>query len=280
MTRIFVFPGQGSQQAGMGADLFPRFAELVAQADAILGYSVADLCARDPEGRLGQTQYTQPALFVVNALSHLARVAAGEQPQFLAGHSLGEYNALFAAGVFDFATGVKLVQRRGALMAQAQGGGMAAVLGLDAPAVARVLAEQHFDTIDVANYNAPTQTVISGPRADVERAQTAFMAAGARMYVLLKVSGAFHSRYMAAAATEFGAFLRGFTFQAPRVPVIANADAQPYAASDVADKLTRQITHGVRWTDTVERLLREPEAEFIEVGPGNVLTKLIRQCRK
>lgn len=280
MSRIFLFPGQGSQKAGMGADLFPMFPSEVAAADAVLGWSVAQLCASDADGRLGQTQFTQPALYVVNALTYLRKLKEGAaKPDFVAGHSLGEYNALLAAGVFDFATGLALVRKRGELMSRATGGGMAAVIGFGVEQVRDVLKSAGLDTIDIANLNSPAQTVISGPKADIEKAQPAFEQAQVRMYVPLKVSGAFHSRYMQESRKEFEAFLGGFTFSAPTIPVIANATAQPYEASRVKELLGAQITSSVRWTETAQFFLKQPDPVIEEVGPGNVLTGLLRQIK-
>ena len=162
------FPGQGSQHKGMGAQLFGRFPEETARADEILGYSIEELCRDDVDGRLQNTEYTQPALFVVNALSHLAhRADGGAEPDYLAGHSLGEYNALHAAGAFDFATGLRLVAKRGELMSRVADGGMAAVVGLTAEQVAELLGRPGLENLSIANYNNPTQTVVAGPREDV-----------------------------------------------------------------------------------------------------------------
>ena len=279
MSVIYVFPGQGSQQRGMGKGLFERFPELVGEADAQVGYSLAKLCLDDPEEQLGQTQFTQPALYVVNALTHLARLQDGQPPpDFLAGHSLGEYNALFAAQVFDFRTGLALVRKRGELMAQVQGGAMAAILGLTPERVADLLRNFAFETIDVANYNSDRQTVIAGPAADVKEVVPIFEEAGARA-IRLKVSGAFHSRMMRPVAEQFRAFLAAVAFAPPKAPVIANVTAQPYAAESVAELLARQLASPVQWTETVRFLLRQPEPQFEEVGPGKVLTGLIRQIR-
>jgi malonyl CoA-acyl carrier protein transacylase len=279
MTKIFVFPGQGSQKAGMGADLFPLFRTETAQADAILGYSIEDLCTKDPHNQLGQTNFTQPALFVVNALSYLKRSRESGQPNFVAGHSLGEYNALFAAGVFEFETGLRLVQKRGELMSKATGGGMAAIIGLSIEKIRSVLQESNLKTIDVANLNTPAQVVISGPKADVEQAHPFFEQAGARMVVPLKVSGAFHSRYMEGAKTEFEAFLKNFGFRPPAITVISNVEAQPAPADKLKELLGRQITHSVRWAESIQYLLKQPEPVFEEVGPGTVLTSLIKQIK-
>jgi malonyl CoA-acyl carrier protein transacylase len=282
MSIVYLFPGQGSQAVGMGAGLFERFEDWTRDADAVLGYSIRELCLEDPRGELGLTQFTQPALFVVNALSWRARVEDGEaQPAFLAGHSLGEYNALLAAGVFDFATGLRLVQRRGALMGQVSGGGMAAVIGLAPDAIERVLGESEAGRrIDVANYNSVDQTVIAGPQADLAAVAGSFEAAGVRAFTALKVSAPFHSRYMQAPMEEFATFLAGFPFAAPAIPVIANATAEPYPPDAVRETLAQQIGHSVRWLDSMIYLLDHGAATFVEVGPGSVLTKLITRIRK
>ncbi|MDI6516698.1 ACP S-malonyltransferase [Streptomyces coelicoflavus] len=278
--KVYGFPGQGSQQRGMGKELFTRYPRETAIADRVLGYSIEELCVHDPERRLGRTEYTQPALYVVSALTHLDRLAQDAEPaDYLIGHSLGEYAALFAAGVFDFETGLRLVQRRGALMAAAGGGGMAAVVGCDETTVLRVLADSGIDELDLANYNAPDQFVLSGPAERVDAARDAFESAGVRA-VRLNVSAPFHSRHMRGTATEFARFLDGFTLRDPAVPVLANVDAQPYAPGTVKATLTAQIASPVRWTDTVRRLMGHGDFEFVELGPGRVLTNLVAKIRK
>ncbi|POM26396.1 Polyketide biosynthesis protein BaeE [Actinomadura rubteroloni] len=278
-VKVYGFPGQGSQRRGMGEGLFERYPEETAIADRVLGYSIAELCLTDPLRRLGRTEFTQPALYVVGALSFLERTAQDPVPaDYLIGHSLGEYVALFAAGVFDFETGLRLVQRRGALMSAVEGGGMAAVVGTDEATVVRVLAESRIDDVDVANHNALDQFVLSGPADRIDAVRAAFEAAGARA-VRLNVSAPFHSRHMAAVAGEFGGFLDGFTFRPPAVPVLANTDAQPYGPGEVKDTLTRQITAPVRWTETVRRLMGHGDFEFVELGPGTVLTKLVSRIK-
>lgn len=277
--KAYLFPGQGSQRIGMGEGLFEAYPALTAAADAILGYSIRELCLEDPGKRLGETQYTQPALFVVNALAaRKRRDETGERPDFLAGHSLGEYNALECAGAIAFEDGLRLVQKRGELMAAAPKGAMAAVIGPTADKVAAILAGNGLSAIDVANYNAPTQTIVSGLEADIRDAQACFEREQA-MYIPLNVSGAFHSRYMQAAADEFTRFLAGFRFAAPAIPVIANVDALPYPADGIARNLAGQLTHSVRWLDGMHHLLREGVTEFLELGPGDVLTKLVRGIR-
>lgn len=280
MTKIFVFPGQGSQKVGMGAELFRKYPREVAVADSILGGSIERLCLEDPLGQLNQTEYTQPALYIVNALTYLDKLNQGAgRPDFVAGHSLGEYDALFAAGAFDFATGLRLVHKRGALMGQARGGGMAAVIGLSVPQVRAVLADSRFDAIDIANLNSPSQVAISGPVAQINAAQEPFEQAGARLFIPLKVSAAFHSRAMAAAAEEFRRFIEPVEFRPLQLPVISNVTARPYGPAEVRELLAKQISSPVRWSESIEYLLREPSPEFEEIGPGAVLTGLIRQIR-
>ncbi|MDP4180290.1 MAG: ACP S-malonyltransferase [Bacillota bacterium] len=278
---VYVFPGQGSQQKGMGADLFDEFKDLTAKADEILGYSIKDLCINDPEAQLANTRFTQPSLYVVNALTYLKKVReTGKKPDYVAGHSLGEYNALFAAGVFDFETGLKLVKRRGELMAGATGGGMAAVIGLSEEKVEEILKSNRLESIDIANYNTPSQIVIAGPKSDIENAKPIFEAAGVRSYVVLRVSGAFHSRYMTESSTEYEAFLKGFTFSELSIPVISNVYARPYKYENIKKNLVEQIRNSVRWSESIRYIMGKGDAEILQIGPGNVLTGLVRAIQK
>jgi len=280
MTKITLFPGQGSQKVGMGAGLFAKFPREVSQADDILGWSVERLCLEDPDRRLDQTDFTQPALFVVNALTYLDGQRGGApRPDFVAGHSLGEYDALFASGAFDFATGLRLVKKRGELMARARGGGMAAVIGLPLERVREVLSDPRFAGLDIANLNAPKQAVVSGPVDEVSASKEAFDAAGAQLFVTLKVSAAFHSRAMADAAAEFRRFVSPVEFRPLSIPVVSNVTARPYAPGETLDLLSRQISSPVRWSESIQFLLGQPEPEFVESGPGAVLTGLLRQNR-
>jgi len=277
----YVFPGQGSQSVGMGSRLFPEFPELVAQADAILGYSIVDLCLENKGGDLNQTCYTQPALYVVNALSYLKKnQEAQREPHYLAGHSLGEYNALFAAQVFDFETGLRLVQKRAELMHAQSGGSMAAVIGLRKEAVQAILQQGDVSDLVVANDNSYTQLIISGSREAMAVAELLVEKAGASLFVPLKVSGAFHSPAMKAAQHVFSEFITQFTFAAPKIPVIANVNAKPYQSDAIQSNLIQQITCPVQWTSTIEYLLEQGELDFVEVGPGSVLTGLIRRIQK
>ncbi|MGX5873887.1 ACP S-malonyltransferase, partial [Burkholderia gladioli] len=287
MLKTLMFPGQGSQAKGMGAALFERFADLTARADAALGYSIRELCLDDPRDELNRTRYTQPALYVVNALAWQAwreDNAAQPTPDFLAGHSLGEFNALLAAGCFDFETGLKLVMKRGELMSEARDGAMAAIVNANREHIERTLAEHGLHDTAIANDNTPNQLVISGPVDEIERAEPLFQQERVR-YLRLNTSGAFHSKFMRPAQQAFATFLQSFRLEDPAVPVISNVSARPYEAGTVADGLARQIANPVRWTESVGYLLalastRGQEIEFVELGHGDVLTRLAHTIRR
>jgi trans-AT polyketide synthase/acyltransferase/oxidoreductase domain-containing protein len=279
---VWMFPGQGSQQRGMGAALFARFPDRVAEADAMLGYSLARLCLDDPDGLLGRTDHTQPALFAVSAMEVLARRADGApEPQALMGHSLGEYVALFAAGAFDFATGLKLVKERGRLMNEAPAGGMVAIARMERHAIENLIRSAGLDGLDLANLNAPDQTVLSGAKDLVTRSVEVFQQAGA-VAIPLNVSAAFHSRLMRGVAESFARTLSDAAIAAPRLTVIANATARPYSADAdaVRDLLARQVAGPVRWVESVQHLIAEGHDRFEEIGPGRVLTGLLARIRK
>lgn len=269
----YLFPGQGSQHQGMGSELFQHYSTILQQANDILGYDIQELCLHDPNRQLNQTQYTQPALFVVNMLTYLDKQ---KQPTFTAGHSLGEYNALLTAGVFDFKTGLRLVKYRGELMQQTKDGAMAAVIGLTEHQLNYVLAMEDLHTIDIANINTPKQIVISGPQSSLEQAIPKLTQHGATSVIPLKVSGAFHSRYMQPLRDKFAKFLKQFTFNSPKITVIANITARPYLANNIADYLSLQLTQPVRWDETIRYLISQGETEFHEIGPGKVLTNMLK----
>lgn len=279
---VFLFPGQGSQQQGMGGTLFDEFSHITRVADDILGYSIKHLCLHDPQKQLSKTQFTQPALYTVNALMYLkALQEASHPPAYAAGHSVGEYNALLAAGAFDFVTGLKLVKKRGELMSQATEGGMAAVIGLNDQQVHKVLREYVLSDIDIANHNSLTQIVIAGPKAAIEKAKAIFEQNGAHLFIPLNVSGAFHSRAMGPSQDQFARFLHEFTFASLSFPVISNVHALPYRHGEVGSNLIQQIAQPVRWFDTIQYLLAQcDDVQMQEIGPGNVLTKLVKQIRR
>lgn len=275
-----LFPGQGAQSKGMGKALFDAYPEETRRASEILGYSIQALCLDDPQEQLNLTQFTQPALYVVGALGYFQRRDANDpsaDAAFYLGHSLGEYNALLAADVFDFETGLRLVMKRGELMAAASGGAMAAVVRVDADRIRQVLAANGLDAIDLANFNTPTQTVISGP-ADAMGRAVEILGKEKILAMPLKVSAAFHSRYMRDAQNEFATFLGGFTLRAPRATVIANATARPYEADSIAATLASQIASPVLWTASIGEVLKAGEVEFVEVG-STILTKMVKEIR-
>ena len=281
----FLFPGQGSQQVGMGRALAERFAECretFEQADAALGMSISRLCFEGPADQLTLTEYTQPALVAVSTAAARALTARGVQPAFLAGHSVGEYSAHVAAGTVSLADALRTVRSRGRYMQEAVplgDGAMAAVLGLDEPLVAQACAEAaRGQIVSPANFNAPGQIVIAGARAAVERAGERAKALGARRVVPLTVSAPFHCALMQPAQERLVLDLRGLVVSDPTVPVVANLDAEPKrdgAASIAA--LVGQVTAPVRWEQVVRRLASEGVDTYVEVGSGSVLRGLIRK---
>ena len=281
-NHVIMFPGQGTQSKGMGQALFHQFPDLTLQASEILEYDLQDLCLKDAEKKLGQTQFAQPAIYVVNALAYYKRVAEkkpGSDAAFGLGHSLGEYNALLAAGAFDFQTGLKLVRRRGELMGEAAGGGMAAIIGMTPEDILVCLKENNLHDICIANYNTPDQSVISGPLDGLHRA-VSVLKQKARAAIPLKVSAAFHSGYMEEASEAFRDFLSRFTFQAPRFPVISNLTARPYEPDQMETLLSGQIRGAVLWTDSIRYLMGRGEPlEFTEVN-GAILTPMVHKIRR
>lgn len=276
----YIFPGQGSQYRGMGGSLFDEYPEITSKADRVLGYSIKELCLEDPKRQLSQTQFTQPALYTVNALSYLRKIEeTGRKPDFVAGHSLGEYNALFAAGAFEFESGLSLVKMRGELMSRAASGGMAAVLGLSGEQVEDILRRNSLSTITVANYNTPSQIVIAGPREDIDCASNFFGQENVT-YIPLNVSGAFHTSYMNESKDLFRECLNSFEFLELNIPVVSNIHARPYKQGETRDNLIEQIIHPVRWTESIRYLMGKGAAVFEEIGPGDVLTKLIQAIQR
>lgn len=264
----------------MGGSLFDEFRSITQIADSVLGYSIKQLCLEDPAGQLDNTEFAQPALYVVNALSYFKKMEELEpDPDFLVGHSLGEINALMAGKAFDFETGLRLVRRRGELMSRAPEGAMAAVLNTSEEQVRAILERSDLNEVDLANFNTPTQVVISGSREDIDAAQLAFHD-GRHLFVRLNTSGAFHSRAMAKVEVEFRVFLDSFSFADPIIPVLSNVAGQRYRGEHVKEYLSKQIAHPVRWSATVESLLDHPGMEFEEIGHGTTLAKLVKRIRR
>jgi len=275
MTKTaWVFPGQGSQALGMGMDLLdiPAAKDKFDQAEAILGWSVTEICQTQEE-KLSQTLYTQPSLYVVESiLADLLR-ERGHQPDLVAGHSLGEYVALYVAGVFEWSAGLYLVKRRAELMDSASGGMMAALMNFDREQLEKVIAET--PDVVVANDNSPAQVVISGTD---EAVQTVMSQVKAKRAIPLKVSGAFHSHLVAAAAAEFQDILQSVEFQPAVVPVLSNIEPIPSIDAEILkQRLNQQMTGSVRWREISLQLPANGIEQVIEIGPGKVLTGLIKR---
>lgn len=268
-----MFPGDNAQYTGMGAELFPLYPQMVEQANDILGYDVRDLCLNNSDDLLQQMEYTQPAIFVVNALSYRQYLETHGVPDMALGHSLGESNALHAAGVFDFETGLNIVKKRCALMATAPKGGMAAVGGLSLDEVKEILSE-HCPDLDVANINSRKQIVVSGPLEGIYSAAAVFEDAFAA-YLPLRVSGAFHSRYMAQPGELLAQALSTIKFRSPAFPVISNTNARPFLEGDLPRLLAKHIASQVRWLESIQFIMEQGEFEFHEIGPGQVLRSLL-----
>ena len=282
MSKVaLVFPGQGSQTVGMGRSLgesSPRWE----RANAALGFDLQRLCFEGPEAELTLTANTQPAILTASIVALDALEAAGISFEFVAGHSLGEYSALVAAGALDFADAVRTVRARGQFMQEAVPAGegaMAAVLGLDRRLVVQACEEARgAGVVQVANLNAPGQTVIAGATAAVRRAVELAKAKGAKRAMPLPVSAPFHSALMAPAAARLERILGEVAIRDLRVPLVTNVDAELLTEGlRVMDVLVRQVTAPVRWEDVITRLVKESVQVFIEVGPGKVLSGLIRR---
>ena len=281
MTLVHVFPGQGSQRVGMGREVFARFPHLVTQAESKLGWSLHDLCENGPAEKLSDTRFTQPAVYVVSALNYLALVQdTGDFPTMLAGHSLGEYTALFAGGAYNFLTGLEIVSERGRLMSEAPSGAMAAVIGLDKEAIRNVLFQgPEHGRVELANLNLAKQIVIAGPPAALEQVIPVLKEAGAMAVTRLPVGGAFHSSLMMEPAKRFRTFLSGYRFNRLRIPTLSNVTAAPHEHTTLHELLGRQMIEPVNWTGCMDHLLHQPDPEIVDIGPGRVLARLLENHR-
>lgn len=301
MKTIFMFPGQGSQEVGMGralAESRSAAAELYGQASEILGYDLAELCFEGPAERLNATEFAQPAIYVTSAACLQALRDGAIEPDLegvtcdaCAGLSLGEYTALYASGAMTFADGLKLVQLRGQSMQQAADenpGAMVSVLGLDEEAADKLcqavrsdLADEVDTVIEPVNFNCPGQIVLSGTAQACRRAEELSAEYGAGRAIPLQVAGAFHTKMMVSAAEKLAAALKQCSFDEPICPVVANIDAREYDGSaEIPDKLLAQLVGPVRWQQSVEYLLEQGTERFVEIGPGRVLTGLVKKTAR
>ena len=281
----FLFPGQGSQAVGMGKDLNDRFEAARAvfrKADEILGYPLSKLLWEGPEETLRQTQHTQPAIFTVSVAAWRILAERGIEPIAAAGHSLGEYSALVGTGALDFEQALKIVKERGRLMEEAgrkSPGAMAAIVGLSEEAVREVCQTASAQGVcEAVNFNSPDQLVIAGNVTAIEEAVKLAEAKGAKRAIRLNVSGAFHSSLMSPAAKELEKFLEPISFQDAACPIVANCDAQPtQAGTELKKKLVTQINHPVLWERSVRALAGLGAEGYLEVGPGRVLSGLLKR---
>lgn len=290
MSKIaFVFPGQGSQTVGMGKDLFDHYhvaRRVFEEADEALGFSISDLCFNGPEEELRKTYNTQPAILTVSIACYEVLKNQGIAPEVVAGHSLGEYSALVAAGALSFADAVRLVRKRGQFMQEAVPlgqGSMAAIMGADRDLVVAMCgqAQEQVGSVQAVNFNCPGQIVIAGQTAAVEKAVELLKAAGVKRAITLPVSAPFHSTLMQPAADRLSQELDGVTVCHAQIPVVANINAQPLTEPDaIKASLVQQAANPVLWEDCVARMASLGCTVFVEVGPGKVLTGFTKKIAK
>lgn len=280
-----MFPGQGSQYVGMGRAIVNTYPDLLAyyqEAEGELGFNLRELCFSGPEDKLKKTSYAQPALLVTSIICLKQLLKAGVKPDYLAGHSLGEYSALVAAGCLSFREAINLVRKRGLLMEEAYPlgeGGMAAVLGLAADKIEEVCRQvSPHGFVQIANYNCPGQIVIAGQKVALYKAANLLKLAGAKKVIELVVSGPFHSELMKQASYYLASYLGNINFLDPKIPVISNVSADYlYNGTEIMESLRRQMYLPVRWQESIKKLSSAGVTIFIEVGPGKVLSGLVRK---
>lgn len=283
MSLAILFPGQGSQFVGMSEDVFEARPDLlIDRADDILGWSLRDLCAHGPEERLTDTRFAQPVLFAVVYAMWLEVAARLPRPSFLAGHSLGEYTALAAAGSMSFDEALRVVAARGEAMAAAaarQDTGMAALLGADEATAKRVVEACNAEggSVTLANLNSPAELVVAGSRADLDWMHDRATDFGVRRIIPLKVAGAFHTHFMEPAVPQLKAALSGVSFVPPEVPVISNTDALPHSVEGMATTLARQVTEPVLFADSLRYMASRGVTTFIHLGPGHVTAGMAKR---
>lgn len=276
----FIFPGQGAQVVGMGKDLYDNYGEakkVFDIANNVLGKSITKLCFEGPEEDLKQTINTQPSIVTMSiAALEAFKSQLKITPSFTAGHSLGEYCAMYCSGVMDLETTIKAIQKRAELMSKVKGGTMAAVLNAPAGSIEKALEEaSKIGYVDVANYNSPVQVVITGDENAVSKAGELLLEAGAKRVVPLAVSGAFHSKFLEGASKEFAEFVSDLDLSSASVPVVTNVDgAATISSEDFRNKMPRQICSSVHWTQTIENMIQNGVDTFVEIGPGKVLAGL------
>ncbi len=285
MKRAIVFPGQGSQSVGMGKDLaeaIPECKALFDQANEILGYDLAAICFEGPQEELNKSNHAQLGIFVASAAA--LKAVALKQPEFeydvLAGHSLGEWTALYAAGVVSFEDTIKVLKARGEFMQAAceeNPGAMLAVMNLDGDKLVEIAAEAG---CNVANFNSLAQTVLSGTAESIDKAEALCKDAGAKRAVRLPVAGAFHSPLMQPAADKMDAFLADVELADPKMPVFSNVTAGAHEAAAIRENMVKQITSSVQWVASVQKLMADGVEEIVECGPGKVLAGLIKRIDK